>query len=443
MVVKIGTFFNDTLTGTNNNDTLSGLAGNDLLLGKAGNDELNGGEGKDWLDAGNGNDTLIGDPYVDPLFINYDNLNDLDPTYVREEVKNLLITYSDADDTLRGGFGNDFLEGGAGADTLIGGAGDDLLLGGYDGYEGVSDPILNSSSLDYIQDIVEKYYNKTNNNDLLIGGAGNDTLRGDSIWFDDILTLHNLYGDDTLDGGSGDDSLDGGEGNDYLYGGSGNDSIDGGVLLGRYQKGGDNFLYGGAGDDLLRGCENDFLDGGTGNDTLLGDERSVVGGPYNDTLIGGSGDDSLEGGYDNDVLNGGAGNDVLIGGIALTSDYEVDTLTGGAGADRFILGNEFDTLYVPYNASVEDPINNYAIITDFDSNQDVIQLSEGYDIESRDRYFLESSPAGLPQGIAIYVNYQGNSDNEIRPDLIAVVQGVTNLSLEGSYFRFVSPPPEV
>lgn len=432
MAVKIGTLFNDTLTGTNDNDTLSGLAGNDVLLSNAGNDELNGGEGQDWLDGGSGNDTLIGDEYVDPFFINYDNYNNLDLTYIKQQVDALERAYTDADDVLRGGFGNDYLEGGAGADTLIGGAGDDVLLGGYDGYEGFSSILWESPDFD---GIFSPYLN-INTDDLLIGGAGNDTLLGDSIWLDEIPGFGNFTGNDTLDGGSGDDFLDGGEGDDYLYGGSGNDTLYGGVMRGRYSTGGNNFLYGGAGDDLLIGsARNDFIDGGSGNDTLLGDESSIFGGPYEDTLIGGSGDDSLAGEYGSDVLDGGAGNDVLIGSLYFR-DYEVDTLTGGAGSDQFILGGEYDSFYVPYEYYGEDPINNYAIITDFNSNQDVIQLSEGDEID-RDQYFLDSSPVGLPQGIGIYLNYRGVQD------LVAIVQGVTNLSLEGSYFSFVSPPPEV
>ncbi|MFN6568860.1 calcium-binding protein [Dendronalium sp. ChiSLP03b] len=427
MAMKIGTLFNDTLTGTNDNDTLTGLAGNDVLLGKAGNDELNGGEGKDWLDGGKGNDTLIGDEYIDP-FIEFTSKSNLDETYVIQKFEALSRAYNNADDVLRGGFGNDSLEGGAGADTLIGGAGDDVLLGGYDGYEGFSQVLW-----DFGYDTYGQYLGT---NDLLVGGAGNDTLRGDSIWLDEIPGFDNFTGNDTLDGGSGDDFLDGGEGDDYLYGGSGNDSLYGGVLLGRYPTGGNNFLYGGTGDDLLQGsAKDDFLDGGTGNDTLFGDESSIFAGVREDTLIGGSGDDSLVGDYGSDVLDGGAGNDVLSGGVSLTSDYEVDTLTGGAGADRFILGNEYDSFYVPYS-SVEDPINNYAIITDFNSNEDVIQLSQAYGIEFRDQYILGSSPVGLVQGIAIYVNYQPFND-PVRQDLVAVVQGVTNLSLEGDYFRFV------
>ncbi|TFH34426.1 MAG: hypothetical protein E4G99_09525 [Anaerolineales bacterium] len=51
-------------------------------------------------------------------------------------------------------------------------------------------------------------------NDLILGTAGDDTLRGSD-------------GDDCLVGGGGDDSLDGQKGNDILLGQDGNDSLRG------------------------------------------------------------------------------------------------------------------------------------------------------------------------------------------------------------------------
>ncbi|MGB2895558.1 MAG: hypothetical protein WBB65_05265 [Anaerolineales bacterium] len=54
----------------------------------------------------------------------------------------------------------------------------------------------------------------TNANDLILGSAGGDTLRGSD-------------GDDCIVGGGGDDSLDGQKGNDVLLGQDGNDSLKG------------------------------------------------------------------------------------------------------------------------------------------------------------------------------------------------------------------------
>ncbi len=125
--------------------------------------------------------------------------------------------------------------------------------------------------------------------DVLIGGAGNDSLEGG--WGDDSLdggagndSLDGSYGDDVLDGGNGDDSLDGYFGDDVLIGGDGNDTLDGSF--------GDDSLHGGDGNDTLEGrWGDDSLDGGDGDDSLSGgswgDNIFVFTGPSfgNDTII--------------------------------------------------------------------------------------------------------------------------------------------------------------
>ncbi|WGV24299.1 calcium-binding protein [Halotia branconii] len=412
-----GTEKNEILVGTRYADTLNGAAGNDILIGKAGNDDLNGGEGRDWLFGDAGNDTLRGDPFVD-LSFQSDNPYKDDYDYLEK-------LYRQGQDTLLGGSGNDFLEGGAGNDTLIGGMGDDILWGGYNAEEGQYGDYENN-----------KFYSS----DLLIGGSGNDTLRGDSIWTD-ILFTDQLpqTGNDTLYGGSGDDLLQGASGVDYLYGGSGNDTLIAGYNYldpgtSRQYSDGNDFLYGGSGDDyIIASSGNDFIDGGAGNDTLKGDDNTL----YNsdDTLIGGSGDDLLEGSTGSDVLDGGAGNDVLIGDITFYFSFEtpdiVDTLTGGAGADQFILGDESGSFYgVGIRRSGSGTIiNEYAIITDFNTNEDVIQLGGGSPYsDDPAKYILGSSPEGLPQGTAIYLD----SDTD---RLVGIVQGVSSLSLDQNYFR--------
>ncbi|MEH2434205.1 MAG: DVUA0089 family protein [Nostoc sp.] len=101
---------------------------------------------------------------------------------------------------------------------------------------------------------------------------------------------------------------------------------------------------------------------------------------------------------------------------------EIDTLTGGAGADRFILGDFIDVFYDDNN--IANPgFGDFAIITDFNSTQDQIQLKGSlldYRLEvvgNNTRIFLDKP--------------------EAEPDeIIGVVQGRNNLILDSDDFLF-------
>jgi Ca2+-binding RTX toxin-like protein len=205
----------------------------------------------------------------------------------------------------------------------------------------------------------------------------------------------------TLNGGQESSILVGGTDNDTLLGSSGNDIVT--------DLGGDNFLFGDAGDDILTGAGgNDTIRGGPGNDIVVG-----LGG--NNSLFGSMGDDTLTGGGIAFVNNA----------LLVTADTTgIDTLTGEEGADRFVLGGDPG----PEPGSTAPPVihydsagnSDYAVITDFDSSQDVIQLGG-----SKNDYRLGSSLSGLPTGTAIY----------LQDELIAIVQGSSDLSLSASYFQ--------
>ena len=179
---------------------------------------------------------------------------------------------------------------------------------------------------------------------VLVGGPGNDTMRG-SEWADrnvvDNDTMYGGGGGDFMAGHNGRDVMYGGEGNDFVIGDDGNDTLSG--------ENGNDMLYGGAGNDLLiGGLGNDTLNGGGGFDEatyaaatapvnvdlslsgglatgahgidkLRGIEK-VTGSAFADTLTGDANANVLNGGLGNDTLQGGAGN---------------DTLTGGGGDDLF------------------------------------------------------------------------------------------------------------
>ncbi len=185
--------------------------------------------------------------------------------------------------------------------------------------------------------------------DLLLGGPGNDDLSG-------------MDGDDRLEGGPGSDTLEGGAGADEIDGGD-----DGG--LGEFFGSSRNFIWGdtamyvasdaGVTIDLAMGtaegghAEGDTL---TGIESVRGSHHADVLVARNDdpatprteslegsTLYGQRGNDSLSGGDGQDHLWGGKGDDTLMGGA------EFDLLEGGTSADVLDGGEGND--YAKYELS--------------------------------------------------------------------------------------------
>lgn len=165
--------------------------------------------------------------------------------------------------------------------------------------------------------------------DTLLGGAGDDRLRGDF----DGAAGDGAEGDDWIEGGGGNDTLygdgaDGGEGGaDTILGGTGDNLIwgDGGDGA----EGRSDSLIGGPGSDTILGhTGSDYLSGGTGGDNVLIGGRD--GSEGDDTLVGGPGNDVLSGGEKNDSLVGGGGRNILVGGAG------EDTIAGGPGEDLMV-----------------------------------------------------------------------------------------------------------
>ncbi len=149
---------------------------------------------------------------------------------------------------------------------------------------------------------------------------------------------------------------------------------------------------------------------------ILGDQEDNIleGTTENDTILGLAGNDILDGSERNDILQGSS----------LTTAGEIDILTGGTGSDSFVLGTPARVFYDDGN-NTSNGAGDYALITDFNPNVDVIQL--GW---SKDNYILGTVPEGLPDGTAIFLDKPGDEPDE----LIAIVQGVTGLDLNQSYF---------
>lgn len=143
------------------------------------------------------------------------------------------------------------------------------------------------------------------------------------------------------------------------------------------------------------------------------------------------------------IIWGRSGNDSLLGfdpGTPHSEQQQIDffladgteaNLFGGDSqgewSDRFILGDWQQPYYVD-GQGLNWGLNQFALLLDFNPNQDIIQLHG----TSKD-YKLISSPLGT----AIFWQPQWDSV----PDLVTVLPFVSDLSLEDNYFQFKGDTP--
>jgi Ca2+-binding RTX toxin-like protein len=182
---------------------------------------------------------------------------------------------------------------------------------------------------------------------------------------------------------------------------------------------------------------DDSAVGGDGDDTLaagLGQDR-LFGGTGNDSLSGNDGNDTLTGGFGNDSLVGGTGNDTLIGveptvagsGVGFGAG-EVDRLRGDSGRDTFVLGDANRVYYSDGNPLTTGE-SDYALITDFNSSQDVIQLKG-----SAGLYLLDFYTSNTRIDAALIYDPGVSARGEV----IGILQNVSSsLSLTSSAFSYV------
>lgn len=159
----------------------------------------------------------------------------------------------------------------------------------------------------------------TSGDDVLVGGAADDTLAG-------------FEGNDSLIGGDGADTAYGDEGHDTLIGGTGDD-----VLWGDFGSAGNDSLSGGDGDDELIGeAGHDTLAGGAGTDTLYGDAGNdiYIISDLNDVVVDSAGDDTARVSVDGYKVSSSIEHVVYQNG-AQALPYFVDALYSGARWDSF------------------------------------------------------------------------------------------------------------
>jgi Ca2+-binding RTX toxin-like protein len=182
--LRIGTSFDDTISGGPNRGNPALEIGNDVLRGKGGNDVIYGHGGNDTLDGGTGNDTLFG---------------------------------GIGNDTLIGSDGNDLMVGAAGRDRMDGGNGNDIAYyGGETGTRGVRVNLADSGTRDGLAH--NKGIDSFGYADDLISISGViGTKFADEIFGSDVAnTLNGAAGNDTLVGGKAIDTLIGSAGNDFF-----------------------------------------------------------------------------------------------------------------------------------------------------------------------------------------------------------------------------------
>ncbi|MCX8155585.1 MAG: hypothetical protein N3J91_03895 [Verrucomicrobiae bacterium] len=250
------------ITGTERNDTfnVTAFSGIAWLYGLGGDDVFLDGPGPNWLEGGEGHDRFVFTP--------------------------------------NGAVLNDF-------NVVIGGGGTDTL-----DFSAFNVPVtVNLGLLMAIQNVAAgelQLFFRAQDLENLIGGAGADTLTGNSL-------------DNEITGGPGADTLAGGGGIDTLV-----ETADADMVLTN------STLTIGTTVDSHSGFARARLIGGAGNNTL---DASAYSGAA--TLIGLGGDDILIGGSGRDTLIGGAGNDLLRGrGGDDTYVFDVDEVLGQDTVDE-------------------------------------------------------------------------------------------------------------
>jgi Ca2+-binding RTX toxin-like protein len=318
-------------TGGSGFDTLLNI---ENLTGSSFNDFFIGTDGNNVLDGGRGIDTVSFAFTAGKVSVTLGGLGTSGSASGGCGSDSLLnfenVIGSAFDDSLVGTGGNNLIDGGAGNDTVS--------------YETATPPPTSSATTG--AGVVVNLATTTVQN---TGGSGYDTLLGienvTGSKFDDQLigtndanVLNGLAGADTLSGGAGNDLLDGGAGDDFLDGGSGTDTL--------------SYKSASSAVTVNLGVTTVQMTGGSGDDTVRNVEN-LLGSAFNDNLTGSSGSNVLDGGAGNDTLDGGAGTDTLsyesrsssvivnlgvttaqaIGGSEIDTAINFENLIGGSGND--------------------------------------------------------------------------------------------------------------
>ncbi|SMC46565.1 beta strand repeat-containing protein [Sporomusa malonica] len=322
LAVILSTDGADVLKGSNNrNDILNGRAGNDYLEGGAGDDTYIWGRGV-------GNDTINNSVYTG---------SSSNPTYVDSGNDRVQLGEGITVDSV------EWLQNGETLTMKIKDSGETLTFDRWfldDSFKVKTVQFADGTELTAAQISNLAVILSTDASDILIGSSKRN---------------------DVMNGGAGDDTLDGRGGADIMTGGLGNDTyiIDNiGDVVTELSGEGSDTVKSSISYTLGANLENLILTGAmaidaTGNEidnTLTGNSSSNVlnGGLGNDTLQGGDGADTY-------IFDASFGQDVIKEGVSNSTISDNDSIVFGSGltSDKAILSRDGDDLIIGFQGSTD------------------------------------------------------------------------------------------